>query len=125
MGLVLNKAKRQTVADLINGAGIIGLLVTIGIYVYLPISKIIKSEQMVSIADFFPIDTSLLASLPILSLSILLLFVSAKLKKDSSLLSTTYENLGPGNLLLVLLFFVWVVLPLIGGFVGTILMIKK
>ena len=125
MGLVLNKAKRQTVADLISGTGILGFLVTIGIYIYLPVSKIIRLGQIGPIADLIPIDTSLLAPFPVLALSTLLVWVSVQLKQDSSWLTTTYEKLGPGTLLLILLFSVWVVLPLTGSIVWTILTSNK
>ena len=121
MRLVLNKAKKETVADFIHGAGIIGVLVTIGIYVYIPISRIIQFGNINSIGELFPINIALLAPLPVLALSILLFLISANLKKGGTWFSNTYEKLGPGVLLLILLFSVWFVLPLVGGAVEIML----
>jgi hypothetical protein len=121
MGLVLNKAKRQTIADLINGAGIFGLVVTAGIYVYFPISKIIQSGNIGPIGELFPFNKALMAPFPVLALSGILFFISAKLKIDGTCFSNTYDKLGPGVLLLILIFSVWVVLPLVGAAVEAIL----
>ena len=121
MGLVLNKAKRQTVADFINGAGILGLLVAVSIYVYFPISRIIQSGKIGPIGELFPFNTALMAPFPVLALSAILLFMSAKLKIDGTWFSKTYDKLGPGVLLLILLFSVWIVLPLVGAAVEAIL----
>jgi hypothetical protein len=121
MGLVMNKAKRRTMADLIHGAGIIGLLVVVGIYIYLPISKIIRSGSIGSIDEVFPFNSALMAPLPVFALSILLFIISAKLKIDGTWFSNTYDKLGPGVLLLILIFIVWVVLPLVGAAVEAIL----
>ena len=121
MGLVLNKAKRQIVADFINGAGIIGLLVAAGIYVYLPILRIIRSGNIGSIGKLIPINKTLLAPFPIVALSVALFFISAKLKIDGTWFSNTYDKLGPGVLILILIFCVWIVLPLVGAAVEAIL----
>lgn len=121
MGLVLKKAKKQTVSDIINGAGIIGLLVTAGIYVYFPISKIIRSGNIGSIGELFLLNKALMAPLPVLALSAILFFISAKLKIDGTWFSNTYDKLGPGVLLLVLILGFWVVLPLVGAAVEAIL----
>ena len=121
MSLVLRKAKRQTVADLINGAGIFGLLITAGIYAYFPISRIIQSGNIGPISELFPYNKALIAPLPVLALSAILLLISAKLKIDGTWFSDKYEKLGPGVLLLILIFSVWIVLPLIGAAVEAML----
>ena len=121
MRLVMNKAKRETVADFINGSGLLGVLATIGIFIYLPISKIIQSGRIGSIGELLPLKTALLAPLPVLTLSVLLLLIAAKLKKDGTWLANTYDKLGPGILLMILLFIVWFVLPIVGYSVEAIL----
>lgn len=121
MSLVLRKAKRQTVADLINGAGIFGLLITAGIYAYFSISRIIQSGNIGPISELFPYNKAFIAPLPVLALSAILFLISAKLKIDGTWFSDKYEKLGPGVLLLILIFSVWIVLPLIGAAVEAML----
>ena len=121
MKLIMNKAKRGTVSAFINGGGIVCLLIIVGIYIYLPISEIIQTGGTGKFSELFPIGKVALAPLPVLALSIFLFFISAKLKNDHSWFSKTYEKLSPGFLLLILLFFVWVVMPIVGSTVDTIL----
>ncbi len=111
---MMNKAKKGTVSAIINGGGIVCLLITVGIYIYLPISKMIQSGNIGKLDELFPIKKVFLAPLPVLALSIILFFISAKLKIDRSWFSKTYEKLSPGALLTILVVFVWVVLPVVG-----------
>ena len=117
----MNKAKKETVSAFVNGAGIFGLLITVGIFIYLPISEVIQSGNIGKIGELFPIKKVVLAPLPVLALSIILFFISAKLKIASSWFSKTYDKLSPGALLSILIFFVWVVMPLVGITVEAIL----
>ena len=121
MGLVLKKAKRATVADLINGASILGLLITAGIYIYIPISTIIKSGDIVPVNELYQLNKSLLAPIPILALSASLFYISKRLKIDGTWFSNKYEKLGAGVLLLLLLFSVWIILPIVGAIVQALL----
>ena len=120
MGLVINKAKKETVADYIFGAGIIGILISLGFYIYLPISKIIQSGKIGSVEQLFPLNRSLLAPFLGIAISVLLFSISAKLKKEGTWFGNTYEKLRPGTLLLILLFSVWVALPLLVTFIRAI-----
>ncbi len=122
MRLVLNKAKKETVADYIHGAGVFGILLTIGIYIYLPLSEIVRSGKIGSVDELFPLYKALSVSFTALALSALLLLVSAKLKKDGTWIANTYEKLGPGILLIILIFSVCVILPLVGNLIEIILM---
>lgn len=121
MKLVINKAKRETVADLINGAALLYLLAAFGYFAYIPISNMIRAGNISSIGQLFPVNTRLLAPLPIFALSILLFLISANLKKDGTWISNTYEKLGAGTLLLISLIGVWIGLPLVGSVVNFLL----
>jgi len=125
MGLVINKAKKETVADYIFGAGIIGILISLGFYIYLPISKIMQSGKIGSVEQLFPLNRTLLAPFLGIAISVLLFSISAKLKKEGTWLANTYDKLRPGTLLLILLFNVWVALPLVGAFIGAFLLNKN
>jgi uncharacterized BrkB/YihY/UPF0761 family membrane protein len=115
------KAKRETVSAIVNGIGIIYLIIIVGIFIYLPLSEIIQSGNIGQFGELFPIKKVALAPLPILALSIILFFISAKLKNDRSWYSKKYDELSPGALLSILVFFVWVIMPIVGFTVETIL----
>jgi len=121
MGFVINKAKKETVADYIFGAGIIGILISVGFYIYLPISKIMQSGKIDSFKQLFPVNGALLAPFPVIAISVIFFSIAAKIKKEGTWVANTYDKLGPGTLLLILLFSVWVALPLVGAFIGAIL----
>jgi len=125
MGLVINKAKKETVADYIFGAGIIGILISVGFYTYLPISNIMRPGKIDSFKQIFPVNWTLLAPLPVIAISVIFFSISAKIKKEGTWVANTYDKLGPGTLLLILLSSVWVALPLVGAFVGAILLNKN
>lgn len=121
MKLVINKAKRETVADLINGAALLYLLTAFGYCAYIPTSNMIRAGNISSFGQLFPLNTRLLAPLPIFALSILLFLISTNLKKEGTWISNTYEKLSAGILLLISLIAIWVGLSLIGSVVMNLL----
>jgi len=54
MKLVMNKAKRETIATYISGASVLVLLFSFGYYIYLPISTIVNAGQILPIKQLFP-----------------------------------------------------------------------
>jgi hypothetical protein len=117
MKLVINKAKRETVADLVNGAALLYLLAAFGYCAYIPITNMIRAGKISSIGQLFPLNIRLLAPLPIFAMSILLFLISTNLKKDGTWISNIYEKLGAGILLVISLISVWIGLPLVGSVV--------
>ncbi len=120
MGLVLNKAKRSTVSDCIFGVAILCIIINIGFYIYLPISQLVESGKYISFDQLYPLDNKLLTPLPGIALGTLLFVISYKLKKDETWLSKSYDRLGPGPLLLLLLMSVWFIIPFFGAIVEAI-----
>ena len=121
MGLVLNKAKRDTVAFCIWGFGILGVLINFGFFIYFPISKLIESGKFISFEQLFPLNKELLTPVPGLAICVLLFVISFKLKKDDTWIAKSYDKLGPGTLLLILLFSIWIVFPFLGNVLITVL----
>ena len=115
MGLVLNKARRETVSYCIFGAAMLVILASLGFYIYLPISQLIQSGKFISLEKLYPLNKKLLTPFPAIAFSVLLFIISSKLKKEETWIARTYERLGPGTLLLILLFIVWFILPLINA----------
>ena len=64
MGLVLKKAKKETIADFIFGVGILGILLSLGFYIYFPLSIIVKSGKISSVEQLFPFNRALLIPFP-------------------------------------------------------------
>ena len=122
MGLVLNKAKRETVSFCILGLAILGVFINLGFFIYLPISKLIESGKFISFEQLFPFNRKLLTPVPGISISLLLFLISFKLREDGTWISETYEKLSPQTLLLILLFSVWIILPLLGAAIEEILL---
>ena len=107
----MNKAKRETVATFMCGASVLILIFSFGLYIYLPISKLVSSGHILPIKKLFPPNEVFSPFLGIF-FSGVLFFLSKKLHNDKSRIALLYERLGPGTLLLILLFAVWV-LPLL------------
>jgi hypothetical protein len=114
MKLNIRKAKKETVATYIFGASVLILIFSFGYYIYLPISKIVRAEQILPIKSLFPLN-EIFRPIWGFSFSAILLYISKKLKIDTSSVAILYERLGPGTLLLILLFSVWT-FPLIFSF---------
>ena len=106
MKLVMNKAKRETIATYISGVSILILISSFGYYIYLPISKLISYGQFLPIRNLFPVNEIFHPFLGFF-LSGILFLLSKKLRNDTSRVAILYERLGPGTLLLILLFLVW------------------
>ena len=94
MKLVINKAKKETVSDYIFGAGIIGILISVGFYIYLPISKIMQSGKIDSVEQLFPLNRTLLAPFLVIAISVFFFSISAKLKKKAHGLRIHMTNWG-------------------------------
>lgn len=122
MRLVINKAKRETVSSCIFGFGILGVLINLGFFIYLPISNLVKSGKFISFKQLFPFDKELLTPVPGLVMCILFFVIAFKLKKDDTWISQSYDKLGPGTLILIMLLSIWVILPLLGNVIKTIVM---
>ena len=114
MKLNMNKAKRETIATYIFGASVLVLIFSFSYYLYLPISKMVRAEQVLPIKSLFPLNEIFRPFWGFI-FSAILLFLSKKLRTDTSRFAILYERLGPGTLLLILLFSVWT-FPLVFAF---------
>ena len=121
MGLVLNKPKRGTVADYIFGFSILGILISSGWFLYWPISRLIEEGKFISFKQLFPLNKELLRPFIGIFISVISIWVSRQLNREETWFAKTYENLGPGTLLLILLLNVWVIFPLIAGIIDYII----
>lgn len=114
MKLRMNKAKRETIAAYITGASVLLLIFSFGYYIYLPISKIVRAEQILPFDKLFPLK-EIFRPVWGFILSGILFFLSKKLRVATSRVAILYERLGPGTLLLIFLFSVWI-FPLVFTF---------
>lgn len=105
MGLVIKKAKRDTVSYCVLGVGLIGIVTYL---LFGPLIWFISSKQREQI----PISVY-----PGLIIGALLIYISMQLKKDNSWIAKRYERLGPGTLLIILLISVWFFLPAVGAII--------
>jgi len=108
MGLVINKAKRDTISYCLLGLGTVGIAMHLLIA---PLIWFISSKQNNEIA-FNPF--------PGFIVSALLIYISIRLKKENTWFSKTYERLGPGTLLIILLVSVWIFIPALGAIIATL-----
>lgn len=100
MGLVINKMKRELMADYLFGLSVLVIIINLGWFIYLPISQLIETRGFISLSNIFPLKLLLY---PILGFSVagFSIYLSRELKNEDSWAGETYESLGAGTLLIL------------------------
>ena len=94
--------KRETVADYMLGLSVLGIIMSLGWYIYIPISKLIEAGKFISFSHLVPSNKTLL--FPFLWFAICggAICLSRSLRQEKSWAAETYEKLGGGSLILIL-----------------------